>query len=150
LKRTNSQEEIRRLEETSAEIPFLATMMDLTIKDLDLLKEIRVKTIKYLEETYNLNLKKDRIEFFFHFPYAEATTTLHLHIRINQEIHPLERARSISLDEVIATLEKDGKIIDLIMLKNPYYIPFSQSVWDMLNEREGISIKTTSNPYKVN
>ena len=141
--RTNSQKKIREIELASPQHPYLATILDLTSNHIDFLKNLRVTTLEHLEKVYEVNLNKDRIEMYFHFPYAESTTTLHLHIRVNQGHHPMESARSFPLDEVIDYLEKGEQISRLILQKNPYYL----DDLDILHDTVGVSIEEAKNPH---
>lgn len=102
------------------ENPYLVSLLDLELRDLPLLKSIKEEVYKHLIKLYNVG-KNDDVQLFFHFPYAPKTATLHLHIRVNQKIHPLELAKSISLDKVIEGFERHQSIQEIIFEQQELY-----------------------------
>lgn len=93
---------------------YLATPLDLSKEDLPKLKQLKVDTQRFFEEKFGFDATKDKLNQYFHMPYARVTTTLHLHSRLNQEMAPREATKSFRLDEVIKHLESHDDIFDLI------------------------------------
>lgn len=99
---------------------YLISLLDLEPKHLPLLKMMEEEVYKHLIKLYNVGTNDD-VRLFFHFPYAPKTATLHLHIRVNQKIHPLEIAKSISLNKVIQGFEKHQSIQEIIFEHQELY-----------------------------
>lgn len=93
--------------------PYLVSLLDLEQRHLPLLRSMREQVYENLK-LYNVG-KNDDVQLFFHFPYAPRTASLHLHIRVNQTIHPLEIAKSISLDKVIHGFERNQTINEIVL-----------------------------------
>ena len=99
---------------------YLASILDLNKSHVGLLKSLKEKALCHLKEQYNIN-DHDDVDLYFHFPYPDSTTTLHLHIRANQGLHPLEKAKSFTLDELIDELSSGTKIDDIILKRQSTY-----------------------------
>ncbi|MCT8188852.1 hypothetical protein KY382_11705 [Pseudomonas monteilii] len=93
---------------------YLATPLDLTKEDLPKLKQLKADSQRFFEEKFGFDATKDKLNQYFHMPYARVTTTLHLHSRLNQEMAPREATKSFRLDDVIKHLESHDDIFDLI------------------------------------
>lgn len=93
---------------------YLATPLDLTKEDLPRLKKLKADSQRFFEEKFGFDATKDKLNQYFHMPYAAVTTTLHLHSRLNQEMAPREATKSFHLDEVIKHLESHDDIFDLV------------------------------------
>ncbi|WP_010598079.1 hypothetical protein, partial [Rickettsiella massiliensis] len=142
LPRTNSQSSIFDLESKSESV-YLASLFDLD-KDKEqsllYLKALRDNILSTLETVYGVT-SEDKIKIYFHALYAERTTTLHAHIRVNQADHPLEDAKSFGINEIISTLEKGGSVTEMILRRGTiYYTQFSLD-----KDIEGVCIKIIPN-----
>ncbi len=142
LSRTESQCPIVDLESKSKSIYF-ASLFDLDRnreKSLIYLKALRANILATLETVYGVTAE-DKIKIYFHALYAERTTTLHAHIRVNQADHPLEDAKSFGLNEIITTLEKGGTVTEMILSRGTiYYTKFS-----LAENIDGVCVKTIPN-----
>ncbi|MCD6026159.1 MAG: hypothetical protein K0R08_678 [Solimicrobium sp.] len=147
FKRTASQEEIGQLEQIDPQLPYLASILDLTSEHIPFLKILQETAYSHLENVLGVKLKEDFLQMFFHFPYPEVTTTLHLHIQANRVNHPMDGKRSFSLKEIIDWLESGKEISDLVLARKPYY--FHSSYPKILDEIDGINMETVKNPCIV-
>jgi hypothetical protein len=143
--RSNSQVDIKELELSDSK-PYLATLLDLTADNLPLLRAMKETNELHLVNDYGVMLSEDKVEMYFHFPYAESTTTLHLHIRVNQGRHPMEIARSFSLDDIINWLESGYHINQLILKRSPMFCDNIQILYGI----DGIEVESAINPYVIN
>ncbi|ABN63987.1 SidE phosphodiesterase domain-containing protein [Shewanella baltica] len=103
----------------------LTTILDLTKEDLPQLIALRKASHDQLVSKYNVDLNKDKVNMFFHFPVSIETATLHLHVFVNKGNLPLNEQRSFSIDEVINYLESGKSVKELILNRNDgvYYFP---------------------------
>ncbi|MEX3640246.1 hypothetical protein [Paraburkholderia sp. BR14320] len=99
---------------------YLASILDLNRSHIPLLKSLRDKALHHLQAQYGVD-EHDDVDLYFHFPYPDSTTTLHLHIRANQGLHPLEKAKSFTLDELIDGFSSGKKIDDIILERQVTY-----------------------------
>jgi len=112
-----ARNKVERLQIESGQLigqKYLATPLDLTKDDLPKLKQLKADSQRFFEEKFGFDATKDKLNQYFHMPYARVTTTLHLHSRLNQEMAPREATKSFSLDEVIRHLESHDDIFDLV------------------------------------
>lgn len=121
LPRTNSQECIKNIEDHDQYTqPYLASILDLDHDpqfSVYYLKKLKKFVWNHVETIYGIN-KSDQVNLYFHFPYADSTTTLHLHVRVNQKAHGLEMGRCFMIDDIINQLENNKTVKDLILNKN--------------------------------
>lgn len=128
-----AQRDIRTIGEMRKDGEYLASILDLNKNHVDLLKNLKKKAEQHLKEQYHIT-DDDNVDLYFHFPYAEKNTTLHLHIRVNQGMHPFEKARSYTLAELIEGLSSGLTIDDIIL--------------DKVKISNGEGQKTTHDPQK--
>jgi len=114
VERLDNQKRIRQLEEESG-VRYLSSVFDLTREDVPWLKKLKATAMENLQKEYGVTAD-DKVDLFFHSVISLGTTTLHLHIRVNQQISPMEKQGSIGLDEIIGGLE-NGKTINEMMLE---------------------------------
>lgn len=129
---------------------YCVSILDLEQKHLPLLKSMK-------QEIYN-NLKKyyikrdDHVNIFFHFPYAPKTASLHLHVRVNQQLHPLELAKSISLDLVIEKLEQGKNINEIILEQQALsqgYIYSDEATMELPQKINSSITEKVSNKFRI-
>jgi guanylate kinase len=131
--------------------PYLVSLLDLEAKHLPLLRSMKEKIDQNLK-LYHIG-KNDRIDLFFHFPYAPKTASLHLHVRVNQHIHPLEAAKSISLDDVIVGFERGLTIDEIILERQNHFCGFIYSdhaTLDLPRLVSEIFVEEVDNPFLIN
>lgn len=91
----------------------LRTIRDLTFKDLNLLNNMKLKTLQIIEE--NFNLKEENLKIFFH--YDPSTYHLHIHfVNIDHNLANSSVEYSHELDTVIFNLMLDGDYYKKIKL----------------------------------
>lgn len=95
---------------------YLASILDLDGSHIDLLKNLKEKSLKHLRDQYGV-FENDDASLYFHFPYDEDSVTLHLHIRVNHGLHPLEANKSFTLDEIVSGLSARKNIDQIILEK---------------------------------
>lgn len=93
---------------------YLSSLLDLKPGHADLLRQLKANMMAHLKSTYGVN-ENDSVRLYFHFPYDKDTPTLHLHVRVNHGVHPLEKAKSFDIDELIEHLSKGRDITELIL-----------------------------------
>ena len=85
---------------------YLETILDLHMNDLHWLKDLRRDIKQYMQDKFGYETQNDSLQIYFHFPYEESKTTLHLHIRLNQEMLPVEKQKATQLEDVIHHFEQ--------------------------------------------
>ncbi len=143
--RTDTQKQIHELEKINTETPYLASILDLTPTHIPFLRHLKESSFAHLEKNFNFDSKVDKVEMYFHFPYPDDTTTLHLHIRVNQGRHPMERARTFPIDEVLECLEKSIDIKTLVLKRKPHYC----NNLKILHNIEGVVLEEIKNPFLI-
>lgn len=134
---------------------YLASILDLEPKHINLLESLRNKIKDHLLQVYNVN-ESDSTMMYIHFPYADHAAGLHVHIRVNQLFHPFEENQSFTLDSIILHLKNNGDIFDLILEKQDnnggkFYSDHPMKDINYLSRLEGITIfKRESNPFRIN
>lgn len=127
---------------------YIASLLDLNQSDLPSLKALLESTKKNLKNDFGVG-DSDKVNMYFHFPYQQSTIGLHLHIRVNQLHHELEVGKSFSLSEVIAHLEKNGDIRDLILERQQKYGGTIMNPGDVTNTLRdlGVPVRDVPNPF---
>ncbi|MGF6265270.1 hypothetical protein OKW49_006263 [Paraburkholderia youngii] len=120
LEKRFSSRETTSIGEMKKNGEYLASILDLNRNHIPLLESLKQKAHNHLKVQYGIN-EFDDVDLYFHFPYPDSTTTLHLHIRANQGLHPLEKAKSFTLDELIDGLSSGKRIDDIILDRQATY-----------------------------
>ena len=129
---------------------FLLNIVDLTEKHISYLKDIRSICYKQLQDVYGVDMKKDEIKIFFHYPTAIETSGLHVHVKVNSpDPHPIDKQRMFYIDDIIYSLEQGLDIKDIIMSDhNPNYMPTAFSP-EIFSGVPGLETKLINNPHKI-
>ncbi|CAE7376861.1 unnamed protein product [Symbiodinium sp. CCMP2592] len=95
---------------------YLATILDLHMKDLHWLRELRRDIKQHMQDKFGYETQNDSLQMYFHFPYEESRTTLHLHIRLNQEMLPVAKLKAIQLEDEVD--EHKSKLVEGYFIQN--------------------------------
>ena len=148
IPQTKSQTTFQEIED--AKDPYLVSLLDLEFKHLPLLRSMKKAAYENLK-LYDVD-QNDDVTLFFHFPYAPKTASLHLHIRVNQKTHPLELAKSISLDKVISGLENHQTIQEIILEHQALYKGYIYSdaaTVELPRQVSGTVIENVANIFRL-
>ena len=112
----------KKISEMEAEsgVRYLTSDLDLTKEDVPWLKKLKAQSLEHIRKEFGVDAN-DKVDLFFHEVVGLGTATLHLHIRVNQEISPLEKQKSLGLDEIINGLESGKSVKDLLIAKKVVY-----------------------------
>lgn len=144
IERRIDRERIHEIEEISG-IPYLASVLDLKPEHVPWLKSMKELVDQHLHKVYGVDAN-DVVQMFFHIVTGESTATLHLHVRVNQVLHPFEKAKSVMLDDLINLLEK-GKTVESLLLERDIPMGINGELVRMCMELPGVTIEEIPNPY---
>jgi len=128
---------------------YLVSILDLDSTDIIRLEALKKMANDYVQNQLGANPESDQIRLDFHFPYSIETATLHLHIRVNKPAHPLDLAKSYSIDEILSYLKAGKSVKQLILdrqsILGQFY--FSNDSRTILESIPGGQISHVSNPF---
>ncbi len=150
LERTSSaarHNEQKRIRETEAEtgVPYLTSVLDLRSENVPWLKSLKAMVMENLYKEYGVT-HSDKVDLFFHEVVSLETATLHLHVRVNQEISPLEKQKSLGLDEIINGLESGKSVRDMLLERKEVYHAILEGEFPMVSE----GVVRVPNPFLPN
>lgn len=123
--------------------PYLASIFDLTPQDLPYLESLKKLAHRHLQQRYEIS-ETDLVELLFHSITATVTTTLHMHVNVNQQLHPLNRHRCFSMDEIKDALENGQTGLDLVSSRSFYLGKRTAKIMDGLPDAK---IHEVENPF---
>lgn len=129
---------------------FLATPMDLGAEHIAQIKECGALAAAHLQDVYNVDLHKEKLEIYTHGPvYALDTAGFHLHVRVNEGRHPAEQdVRVTYLADIIKQLENTGKL-DKLETKSGKAIMMAPALKPKDYEANGIAFELVPNAWQI-